>query len=229
MDKKRIRPLLNGKEAIALYNAPLPASSSRRTQWSWWTTMTILILMGMGICSCVTDRQNTSVPPVLAEQLPINAPLEPGLTAHYRYSFYRHIDVMPTDYNMVSKGTPGPPILILDHRFEGNVFDSTRDKGVGVFLQGYLKLETAGTYQFKAMSNDGIRVVVNSEMVVLDPTVHKDRFSKIGEVTVMEPGWYPLTVKYFQRKGTARLELHWQTPGSNSFSIVPAAAYGHLK
>lgn len=128
---------------------------------------------------------------------------------------------------MLSEGEVGQPVDVLDHQFQGNVFDSKRAKGVGVFLTGYLKMDTPGKYRFQAMSNDGIRVAVNEVVVVHDPTVHSDRFSKVGEVTVVDPGWYPLTVKYFQRKGTARLTLYWQPPGAMDFEIIPAAVYGH--
>jgi hypothetical protein len=155
--------------------------------------------------------------------------VEPGLPVYFRYSFYRHIDRMPTDDSMMTEGKPGQPVAFLNHQFKESVFDSNSEKGVGVFLKGYLKMDVPGTYQFKAMSNDGIRVIVNGEIVVLDPTVHSDRFSEIGQVTIARPGWYPLTVKYFQRKGTARLELYWLPPGGKDFEIIPAAAYGHIK
>ena len=164
----------------------------------------------------------------VAKPLDLNSPMEQGLESYYRFSFYRHIDQMPGDESMVAEGQKGKAVPYLDHRFKESVFDSNKEKGVGVLLKGYLKIQEAGTYAFKAMSNDGIRVLVNGVEVGLDPTVHSDRFSPEGHVTIDQPGWYPLTVKYFQRKGTARLELYWQPPGSENFEIIPAAAYGHV-
>lgn len=79
------------------------------------------------------------------------------------------------------------------------------------------------------MSNDGIQVTVNKERVVFDRPVHSDRISETGEVTVTAPRWYPISVKYYQRKGSARLELFWQPPDAKSFEIIPADAYGHIK
>ncbi len=189
--------------------------------------LVILFLFLISLTSCIAMKQNTERP--LPQSLALDAVVEPGMAVYFRYSFYRHIDKMPTDDSMIAEGKPGQPVTFLNHQFKESVFDSKSEKGVGVFLNGYLKMDVAGTYQFKAMSNDGIRVTLNGEIVVLDPTVHSDRFSDIGQVTIAKPGWYPLTVKYFQRKGTARLELYWLPPGGKDFEIVPAAAYGHIK
>lgn len=189
--------------------------------------LTMLFLFFVPLISC-SSMEQVPVRPV-TQTLSLDTAVEPGLPVYFRYSFYRHIDRMPTDESMIAEGKPGQPVAFLDHRFQESVFDSKAEKGVGVFLKGYLKMDAPGTYRFKAVSNDGIRVIVNGEVVVLDPTVHSDRFSDIGQVKINTPGWYPLTVKYFQRKGTARLELYWQPPEVADFEIIPAAAYGHIK
>jgi PA14 domain-containing protein len=183
------------------------------------------LLVVLALSSCVIGKQDSNLP--VAEPLAINVSVKQGLPVYFRYSMYRHIDQMPSDASMISEGKAGQPVAFLDHQFQGNVFDSQREQGVGLFLTGYLKMEIPGKYLFKAMSNDGIRVLVNGTIVAFDPTVHSDRFSEVGEVTIKNPGWYPLTVKYFQRKGTARLSLYWQPPGSQGFVPVPAGAYGH--
>ncbi len=187
----------------------------------------ILLLFVALTSSCVSMKQDTERP--LPKSLTLDTVVSPGLPVYFRYSFYRHIDKMPTADSMMNEGKPGQQVAYINHQFKESVFDSGSEKGVGVFLNGYLKMDVAGTYQFKAMSNDGIRVMVNGEIVVLDPTVHSDRFSDSGQVAIDKPGWYPLTVKYFQRKGTARLELYWQPPGMADFIIIPAAAYGHIE
>lgn len=165
----------------------------------------------------------------LADQyLAFNSPVKPGLSVYYRYAFYRHINQMATDKVMITEGEAGQPIPLLNHQFQGNIFGSKKQKGVAVLLTGYLKIETPGSYRFKAMSNDGVQVTVNQQVVAFDPAVHSDRFSPVGEVFLDAPGWYSLKVNYFQRKGTARLELHWQPPGAEGFVVVPAEMYAHL-
>lgn len=185
----------------------------------WWAGL-FLALVVLGACG---GREQPVAAPLVVSESP-----EQGLAAYYYYGFYRHIAHMPSNESMVSKGTAGKPVPYVNHQFKGNIFDSTAPKGVGVLLSGYLKMAAPGKYRFQAVSNDGVKVTVNGQEVVFDPSVHSDRLSNIGSLVVEKPGWYPLTVKYYQRKGTARLELYWQTPGVDDFEIIPAAAYGHV-
>jgi hypothetical protein len=185
------------------------------------------LLFFLFFSGCVFGNREAKIPD---SQLPaITNSLEPGLLVYFRYGFYRHINQMAGNDIMVSEGIQGTPVLSLNHQFTGEIFDSGKEKGVGVLLSGYLKMETPGIYRFQAMSNDGIQVNVNQERVVFDPPVHSDRISETGEVTVSNPRWYPISVKYYQRKGSARLELYWQPPEAKGFVIIPANAYGHIK
>ncbi len=45
-----------------------------------------------------------------------------------------------------------------------------------------------------------------------------------------EPGWYPLSLWYFERKNTSTLELYWLKPGEEGrLSFVPADALAHAE
>jgi len=187
-----------------------------------YSFLTLLVLMLPGCHS----KQEVMLSGV--DVLPVDSSMSKGLAIYYRYAFYRHLNQMATGAVMLSEGVPGTPVLQLDHTFtDENIYDSRRPKGVGVFMTGYLKMEKSGNYRFKAMSNDGVQVAVNGEIVVFDPAVHGDRLSDIGVVAITAAGWYPVAVKYFQRKGTARLTLYWQPPGASDFEIVPSEVYGH--
>lgn len=159
---------------------------------------------------------------VAAEQM------QPGLTTMYFYDFYRYVSSMPKGEQIARKGKPGPPVRQLNHRFENQpVFDSGQNKGVGMIMEGYFYLPQPGEYLFQAVSNDGFELLVNNVLVVSDPGVHGARFSEKGRITVAGAGWFPVQIRYFQRKGTAALELYWQPPGSSAMSIVPAEVYAH--
>ena len=190
---------------------------------TWHCSFAFIFLLVL-LCSC-WRQQDMMLSGV--NILPVGTSVEQGLSVYYRYAYYRHLDQMASESVMLAEGEKGQPVPMLDHQFSGNVFDSKHAKGVAVFMTGVLRMETSGTYRFKAMSNDGIQVAVNGEVVVYDPAIHGDRFSEIGEISITEPGWYPLAVKYFQRKGSARLTLYWQSPGANDFEVVPARVYGH--
>lgn len=154
--------------------------------------------------------------------------LKPGLSVSYfRDIFVRHIDKLIA-HAADEPGQPGPPIGQLNHQFERNpLFDSGSNRGVGMRMEGYLHFDIPGTYALQALSNDGIRILVGRKQILEDPGVHGDQLSPAGEVTVMKPGWYPLTIWYFQRKGTAALKLFWLPPGRDTQQIVPAEALAH--
>lgn len=156
--------------------------------------------------------------------------LIPGLSVLYFNGMYRHVWRVPDgDSAFFEKGRPGSPISMINSEFgDGEVFDSGRNRGVGVQIKGYLHLEQQGIYQFQAMSNDGVEIIVDGARILIDPDVHSDRLSKIGTLAVQDTGWHTLMVKFFQRRGTATLKIYWKKPGDNAFELIPAKVYGHL-
>jgi hypothetical protein len=156
--------------------------------------------------------------------------LRPGLAVFYFHDFYRNTGQMLKNEELVRKmGQPGPPITQLNHRFGGGkVFDSGQEKGVGAIMYGYFHLPEPGDYTFQAYSNDGFDLYINSHLLVSDPAVHTSRLSDPGRITVARGGWFPVEIRYFQRKGTAALELYWQPPGADALAIVPPEVYAHL-
>ncbi|MDD3619216.1 MAG: PA14 domain-containing protein [Desulfobulbaceae bacterium] len=156
--------------------------------------------------------------------------LQPGLAVYYVYDFYRTTSQMLKSEELIRKmGKPGPPLPLLNHRFGGGkVFDSGEEKGVGAHMYGFLHFAEPGDYMFQAYSNDGFELYINGHLLVSDPSVHKGRMSAPGRITVARGGWFPVEIRYFQRKGTAALELYWQPPGAAGPAIVPAEVYAHL-
>ncbi len=94
-------------------------------------------------------------------------------------------------------------------------------------MKGFIHLDQIGSYEFQALSNDGVEIVIDGKIILVDPNVHCDRLSKVGTITSQEARWHPLMVKYFQRKGTAALKVFWKTPGEKEFEVIPAEAYDH--
>ncbi|HHO48467.1 MAG TPA: hypothetical protein ENN06_08460 [Desulfobacteraceae bacterium] len=156
--------------------------------------------------------------------------LQPGLEVYYVYDFYRTTSQMLKSEELIRKmGKPGPPLTLLNHRFGGGkVFDSGEEKGVGAHMYGFFHLAEPGDYTFQAYANDGIELYINGHLLVSDPAVHKGRMSDPGRITVARGGWFPVEIRYFQRKGTAALELYWQPPGAAAPTIVPSEVYAHL-
>jgi PA14 domain-containing protein len=161
-----------------------------------------------------------------------DAGLEPGLAVLYFHRFKaRHLNKMPSGKQAVFDGKPGKPIPYLNHAFgKKRVFDSGTRKEIGMQMSGFLKLSTPGIYGFKAYANDGIRVWVDDQPVADDPVWHAppgDRYSEPMNIDISKPGWHPMLLRYFQRRGTATLKMYWKRPGDKDFSIIPAEAYAH--
>jgi hypothetical protein len=186
-----------------------------------YTIQIVMILSVLGGC---TGSQT------LVDVEDIQDSLVPGLQVLFFNGMYRNVRQIPDgDMAILEKGRPGSPILLINNQFGNDeVFDSGRNRGVGVQMKGYLLVDQKGSYEFQALSNDGVEVIIDGNSILIDPNVHSDRLSNIGTLSVQKTGWHSLMVKYFQRKGTAALTLFWKRPGKDEFEVIPAKAYAHL-
>ncbi len=157
-----------------------------------------------------------------------DADLKPGLEVCYMYEFVRHIDEF-AEWEKYKKCKPGAPLEMLDSMVgKDKVLTSESDDGVMAKIKGYIHLDKAGTYGFAFESNDGVRLKIDGNLIVEDPDVHADRFSDIGVMEVATPGWYPMTIDYFERKNTSTLRFFWNPPGSEgTMPLVPPEALAH--
>ncbi|GEM_PF-686448 len=208
----------------------------KHRKWFLLSSYPILILFLIllsfqktGIAAEKTEsKPENSVPEIIqiqpAKLQPDMARLNPGLSVFYIEKKFRHINDMPAEITAYS---PGKSIQVLDHRFNGEepVFDSDLARGVGMWITGWIQFSQSGQYDLMAKSNDGIRIWINEKQIIEEPDVHSDRYSPKASLAVVEPGYYPLKILYFQRKGTACIEMHWKEPGKTEFSIIPATAY----
>lgn len=157
-----------------------------------------------------------------------NAERKPGLAVCYMYGLVNHIDQL-AGWDIDTKCKPGPPLANLDWGVgDGKVLTSESTDGVMAKITGFIHLDKAGSYRFSMESNDGVRLLIDGKLIVEDPDVHSDRFSDIGTMDVTNPGWYPITIYYFERKNTSTLRLFWKPPGTEgTFPLVPGSALAH--
>lgn len=188
------------------------------SKFNFYIVMLLSLLVGCSGSQTLVDKN------ILKEQL------EPGLRVLYFDGMYRNVHEIPEgDRAILQEGRPGSPVLMINNQFDQNeVFDSGRNRGVGVQMKGFIHLDQIGRYEFQALSNDGVEIIIDGNSILVDPNVHGDRLSKVGILMSQEARWHPVMVKYFQRKGTAALKFFWKTPGKKEFEVIPAEAYGHL-
>ena len=192
--------------------------------------------MGFLFSGCLTPPKSAS--PTTADTGQANrkmamqpGQLAPGLAVVYFRDFSdRHLDALPQGEKARKVGRAGLPIPILDHSFgRGKVFDSGTATLIGMRMAGVIHLSQAGRYSLQAFINDGIRVYIDGRLVVDEPQWERrgNRYTDPGEFDVTHPGWFPLKIEYFQRKGTATIKLFWRLPDGTDFEIIPATAYAH--
>ena len=185
-----------------------------------------------GACMLVAAATLAAAQPVTglkpATPQPSADQLAPGLAVGYIYGRFNNIKEF-----MDKKFEPGPFLPHLNWRMgTGLVLTSKEHELVAALITGVIRFDKTGTYGFDVTSNDGVRIEIGGKLLYEDPTVHGDETSDRIDVKVDQPGWYPLKVLYFQKKGTATLVVRWVPAGSDAKAPlvpVPAAAFARPK
>ncbi|MFV0438115.1 MAG: PA14 domain-containing protein [Desulfopila sp.] len=187
----------------------------------------LLIACVAALSSCSLHSSSQPLAPL--DQQVVDT-LRPGLLPRYFGDFNgRNVNELPDDDSTRAKSWLGEPIPQLHNRFGvGEVFGSGQRQTIGVRMRGFLYFPEPGTYTFQALSNDGVVISIGDTVVVDDPVQHSNQLSAKLTLEIPAAGCYPIRVDYFQRKGTAALELFWQPPGGTAMTIIPAGYYGHL-
>lgn len=188
-----------------------------------------LLAVALSFCASAAASDPTPEP---ANPQPVASALKPGLSVDYYYAIFDWIDEL---VSVMANGEPDPGESLpnLDYRTgEGNVLSSKKTDGVGAHIRGFLHFDEPGEYSLVAFSNDGVRVALGGVRIIEDPDVHYDQYSRIVNIPVAQPGWYPLEIHYFEKRNTSTLKLLWTRPGSPvdaEMVVIPAKYYAHTK
>ena len=91
-------------------------------------------------------------------------------------------------------------------------------------FRGQLKVETAGTYNFKIQSDDGAQVYINGELVVDNDGLHA--FTSANGSATLTAGYQDIEILYFQGPPTnLGLQWSWQPPGAAEAIVPPEVLY----
>ena len=185
-----------------------------------------VLVAGALVVAATTTRAELLTGLKAAEPQPTAAQLQPGLGVGYVYGRFNHLKEFVT-----KKFEPGKPLPQLDYRMgDGAVLTTKERDQVGALITGFIRFEKPGTYGFDVTSNDGVRVEIGGKLLYEDPSVHSDDTSDRIDVKVEQPGWYPIKILYYEKKGTATLVLRWiEGEAKGKLVPVPAAAFAHPK
>ena len=178
----------------------------------------------VALLAALAVRAETVTGAMPVEPQPTAEQLAPGLAVTYFFRMFSDVnDVADAD-----DGVAGEPLALLDARppRNGDVLTSGKAMGVGAQIRGLIDLATPGTYVFRVNSNDGVKLWIGDKLLHEDPFIHPDKMSPPLEFAVEQAGWHAFAIDYYQRKGTATLQLLWTPPGGPE-SVVPAEVFAY--
>ena len=97
-----------------------------------------------------------------------------------------------------------------------NVDISVRDVNddFGFLWEGFINIETPGTYTFETRSDDGSKLYIGGYdedyLVVNNDGLHGMRY-RSGNYTFTEAGAYPIAMTFFERGGGQGMEVYWSS------------------
>ncbi|MDC3003254.1 Ig-like domain-containing protein, partial [Paracoccaceae bacterium] len=88
-------------------------------------------------------------------------------------------------------------------------------------IQGYIFIPSDGRYDFRTLSDDGVRLKVDNTTVINNWTLHAPRYD-YGHATLTS-GWKPIRLQMYEWGGGTRLQLMWRPPTGGY--VYPSADY----
>jgi len=90
---------------------------------------------------------------------------------------------------------------------------------------GKIKVEMAGYYKFFTLSDDGVRLWVDNQLIIDNWTLHGPT-EDIGALKLVKDKLYDIKLEYYQNRGDAVIQLYWQAKEEKK-EIVPPSAFYH--
>ena len=87
---------------------------------------------------------------------------------------------------------------------------------------GHVRIATAGTWTFGTISNDGVRLWIDGELVIDEWTNHINQ-ADFAPITFDEPGWFSVRLEHYNGGGNATMQLVYTGPGQN-WTVIPSEA-----
>ncbi len=75
---------------------------------------------------------------------------------------------------------------------------------------GFINIATSGSYTFYTNSDDGSKLFINGSLVVNNDGAHAPQ--EVSGTVSLSPGWYPITVLFFNNVGNGTLSASYQGP-----------------
>ncbi len=89
---------------------------------------------------------------------------------------------------------------------------------------GSVIADVGGLYRFQTVSDDGVRLWVDGQLVIDNWTPHGATADTSAALRLEAGRRYAIRLEYFEDEWDATIRLRWQRPGASGFAAIPAAA-----
>jgi PA14 domain len=89
---------------------------------------------------------------------------------------------------------------------------------------GSVMATSSGAYRFRTNSDDGVRLWVNGVQVINNWTDHAATLNTSTTINLVAGQRYAIRLEYYERGGSAVMQLRWLPPGTTSYVAIPASA-----
>ncbi len=96
--------------------------------------------------------------------------------------------------------------------------EGTPDLNFGLAYSGYLRIDSDGLYDFFLTSDDGSRLIIDNDDVVLNDGLHA--MVEVSGTVYLKKGYHTIGVSFFQAGGGSGLKLMLQAPDKEKMSVT---------
>lgn len=89
---------------------------------------------------------------------------------------------------------------------------------------GRLRAPATGNYRFQTVSDDGVRLWINNQLIINNWGDHGATTDTSATVALQAGYAYDVRLEYYENTGQAVIRLLWSTPGSATFTTLGTAA-----
>jgi hypothetical protein len=90
---------------------------------------------------------------------------------------------------------------------------------------GQVQAPVTGSYRFTTLSDDGVRLWVNGQLVINNWTAHAPTTNTSAAISLSAGVKYTITLEYFERREAATIKLQWAYTGQTLQAIPQARLY----
>lgn len=90
---------------------------------------------------------------------------------------------------------------------------------------GLILVPTTGNYIFRTISDDGVKLYINNNLIINDWTDHGATTDNSSSITLQANTYYPITMEFYENGGSATAQLQWITPTNPTAVAIPSSQF----